>query len=50
MDWFDFFFGMIIGTEICEAEYKARREAEYDRDFEEYVHRRYLAEKKFLKS
>ena len=49
MDWLDFFFGMCIGAEICEAEYEEERRNRYYDDFDEDDFEQYLYEKKLQK-
>ena len=46
MDWLDFFFGMWIGAEICEAEYKEEQKNRYYNDFDEDAYEQYLFEQK----
>lgn len=48
MDWLDFFFGMYIGAEICEAEYEEELRNRYYNDFDEDAFEQYLFERKLI--
>ena len=48
MDWLDFFFGMYIGAEICEAEYEEELRNRYYNDFDEDAFEQYLFERELI--
>ena len=50
MDWMDFFFGMLVGVELCEDEMEEFEQRnshsnDYEDEFEQYLY-----ERKFLRS
>lgn len=48
MDWFDFFLGMWVAVDICEAEYQDELR-NYQNEFDEDAYEQYLFEQKFLR-
>lgn len=49
MDWLDFFFGMCVAADICEAEYQEELRNRYYNEFDEDAYEQYLFEQKMLR-